>query len=170
MVDDNGVARLGGLGSAFSLSLPGSCQSDVGLVRPPRDAAPELITPHAFGFVHVRITKATDMFDFGMLAQEVGRSLLYLLLSGHSFILLDLGFRRKASARQKGKGSNTLLGVPQRHTIAAHSPRGVESRVENDPAVRGWGPIQEDSCRGCRCNPRGGIHSSWTPPSAYACT
>lgn len=88
MVDDNGVARLGGLGSAFALSLPSSYQSDLGPVRPPRDAAPELITPHAFGLVHVRITKATDMFDFGTLTQEVDRSLLYLLLSGHSSIYI----------------------------------------------------------------------------------
>ena len=84
LVDDNGVARLGGLGSAFTLSLPASCHSDVGPERPLRDTAPELITPQAFGLVHVRITKATDMFDFGMLAHEVGRSLLYHLLLGYS--------------------------------------------------------------------------------------
>jgi len=69
-VDGNGVARLGGLGSAFSLSLPASW-SDAGAERLFCGIAPELINPQAFGLVHARTTKVTDMFAFGMLAWEV---------------------------------------------------------------------------------------------------
>jgi len=70
LVDSNGVARLGGLGSAFSLSLPASW-SDADAERLFCGIAPELINPQAFGLVHARTTKATDMFAFGMLAWEV---------------------------------------------------------------------------------------------------
>lgn len=70
LVDSNGVARLGGLGSAFALSLPASW-SDIGAERLFCGIAPELINPHTFGLVHARTTKATDMFAFGMLAWEV---------------------------------------------------------------------------------------------------
>ena len=70
LVDDDGVARLGGLGSAFSPSLPASW-SDMGTKRFFYGIAPELVNPHAFGLVHARATKATDMFAFGMLAWEV---------------------------------------------------------------------------------------------------
>lgn len=72
LVDDNGIARLGGLGSAFALSLPASW-SDVDSEKLFCGFAPELISPDAFGFVHARTTKATDMFAFGMLAWEVSR-------------------------------------------------------------------------------------------------
>ena len=72
LVDSNGVARIGGLGSAFALSLPASW-SDVATGRLFCGIAPELINPHTFGLVHARITKATDMFAFGMLAWEVSR-------------------------------------------------------------------------------------------------
>jgi hypothetical protein len=70
LVDSNHVARLGGFGSAFSLSLPASW-SDVESERLFGGIAPELIDPRAFGFVEARNTKATDMFSFGMLAWEV---------------------------------------------------------------------------------------------------
>jgi serine/threonine protein kinase len=70
LVDDNGVSRLGGLGSALSLSLPASW-SDVEPGRLHYEIAPELIHPDAFGFVHARPTEATDIFGFGMLALEV---------------------------------------------------------------------------------------------------
>lgn len=70
LVDNNGVSRVGGLGSAFSLSLPASW-SDVESDRLFYGIAPEIIYPDAFGFVHARPTKATDMFGFGMLAWEV---------------------------------------------------------------------------------------------------
>jgi len=72
LVDSNGAARLGGLGSAFSLSLPASW-SDADAERLFCGIAPELINPQAFGLVHARTTKATDMFAFGMLAWEVSR-------------------------------------------------------------------------------------------------
>ena len=72
LVDRNGVARLGGLGSAFSLSLPASW-SEVAAARLFCGIAPELVSPHTFGLVHARTTKATDMFAFGMLAWEVSR-------------------------------------------------------------------------------------------------
>ncbi|KAF9793040.1 kinase-like domain-containing protein [Thelephora terrestris] len=70
LVDGDNVARLGGLGSAFALSLPASW-SDVESQRLFCGFAPELIDPDAFGLVHARATKATDMFAFGMLAWEV---------------------------------------------------------------------------------------------------
>ena len=72
LVDSNGVARLGGLGSAFALSLPASW-SEVAAGRLFCGIAPELINPHTFGLVHARTTKATDMFAFGMLTWEVSR-------------------------------------------------------------------------------------------------
>lgn len=75
LVDGDGVPRLGGLGSAFTLSLPASW-SDVEAERLPRGIAPELINPQAFGLMHARTTKATDMFAFGMLAWEVNRSFM----------------------------------------------------------------------------------------------
>jgi len=75
MVDSSGVARLGGLGSAFSLSLPASW-SDIVAGQMFCGIAPELINPHAFGLVRARNTKATDVFAFGMLAWEVSRTLL----------------------------------------------------------------------------------------------
>ena len=84
LVDRDGVARLGGLGAAFSLSLPNS-RPDVGSERLFCGVAPELIDPSAFGFVHSRATKATDMFAFAMLAWEVGRifsCLKFNLLTG----------------------------------------------------------------------------------------
>jgi len=74
LVDSNGVARLGGLGSAFALSLPAS-RSDVDDGRLFCGIAPELINPHTFGLVHARTTKDTDMFAFSMLAWEVSRIL-----------------------------------------------------------------------------------------------
>ncbi|KAF9654070.1 kinase-like protein [Thelephora ganbajun] len=70
LVDKDGVARLGGLGSAFTLSLPASW-ADVDAERLFCGIAPELINPQAFGLVHARTTKATDVFAFGMLAWEV---------------------------------------------------------------------------------------------------
>ena len=72
LVDDNGVARLGGFGSAFSLSLPVSW-SDVDPGRLFCGIAPELITPGTFGLVYARTTKATDIFAFAMLVWEVSR-------------------------------------------------------------------------------------------------
>ena len=80
MVDDDGVARLGGLGSAFSLSLPASW-SDIGTKKFFYGIAPELVNPNAFGLVSARATKATDMFAFGMLAWEVSQALACLLIS-----------------------------------------------------------------------------------------
>jgi serine/threonine protein kinase len=79
LIDGNGVARLGGLGAAFPPSLPDSW-SDVGSGRLFCGIAPELIDLPAFGFVHSRATKATDMFSFGMLAWEVGQIFLCLKL------------------------------------------------------------------------------------------
>ena len=70
LVGSDGIACLGGLGSAFSLTLPASW-SDTAAERLFCGLAPELINPHTFGFVHARATKATDMFAFGMLAWEV---------------------------------------------------------------------------------------------------
>ena len=72
LVDDEGVTRLGGFGSAFALSLPASW-CDVDAERLFRGIAPELIDPQAFGLVHARTTKASDMFTFGMLAWEVNK-------------------------------------------------------------------------------------------------
>ena len=43
--------------------------------------APELVNPNAFGLVHARATKATDMFAFGMLAWEVSWAPVCLLIS-----------------------------------------------------------------------------------------
>lgn len=83
LVDNDGVACLGGLGSAFSLSLPASW-SDVDTERLFCGIAPELINPDAFGFAHARTTKATDMFAFGMLAWEVSRTFVCLPISGCS--------------------------------------------------------------------------------------
>ena len=80
MVDDDGVARLGGLGSAFSLSLPASW-GDLGTKKFFYGIAPELVNPKAFGLVSARATKATDMFAFGMLAWEVSRAFACLLNS-----------------------------------------------------------------------------------------
>jgi len=70
LVDNDGEARLGGMGSAFSLTLPPSW-SDMDTKSFFYGIAPELINPRAFGLVHARATKATDMFAFGMLAWEV---------------------------------------------------------------------------------------------------
>ncbi|KAF9793044.1 kinase-like domain-containing protein [Thelephora terrestris] len=71
LVDTNDVARLGGLGSSFAVSLPASWSDVESDSRLFSGIAPELIDPHAFGFADARATKATDMFAFGMLAWEV---------------------------------------------------------------------------------------------------
>jgi len=83
LVDDDGVARLGGLGSVFPLSFPASW-SDVGAEKLFCGTAPELINPGAFGLVQARTTKATDMFAFGLLAWEVSRILVRLSISKYS--------------------------------------------------------------------------------------
>jgi hypothetical protein len=88
LVDGDNVARLGGLGSAFALSLPASW-SDVESQRLFCGFAPELIDPDAFGLVHTRATKATDMFAFGMLAWEV--STIFLLLPSSDLLVLVSG-------------------------------------------------------------------------------
>jgi len=85
LVDNDGVARLGGLGHASSLSVPASW-SDVGTGGLFCGVAPELLDPQAFGLVHARTTKATDMFAFGMLAWEVGRVFVCLSISRYSSI------------------------------------------------------------------------------------
>ena len=89
LVDSNDVARLGGLGSAFGLSLPVSW-SDVESEKLFCGIAPELIDPRAFGFVHARTTKATDMFAFGMLAWEVRFISFYSPVSRNSFAYVSL--------------------------------------------------------------------------------
>lgn len=70
LVDKDGVVRLGGLGSAFSLSLPADW-SDIETGGFFCGTAPELVKPDAFGLVHARATKEADMFAFGMFAWEV---------------------------------------------------------------------------------------------------
>lgn len=80
LVDKDGVARLGGLGSAFSLSLPISW-SDIETGSPFCGTAPELVKPDAFGLVHARATKATDMFGFAMFAWEVSSTFVRLPIS-----------------------------------------------------------------------------------------
>jgi len=83
LVDNDGIARLGGLGSAFSLSLPASW-SDAEAERSFCGIAPELFDPQASGLVHARTAKATDVYAFGMLAWEVGRIFMRLSISGYS--------------------------------------------------------------------------------------
>jgi len=72
MVDNDGVVRLGGLGSAFSLFLPVS-RSDVDAERPFCGIGPELDNPQVSGLVDAHTTKASDVFAFGVLAWEVSR-------------------------------------------------------------------------------------------------
>lgn len=118
LVDNDGVSRLGGLGSAFSLSLPASW-SDVESERLFCGIAPELIDPHAFGFVHARPTKATDMFGFGMLAWEVSCvSSAFGSLDVHPLVFAS-GSRRRASVRQKRGGRSTPLGISEQTAVAA---------------------------------------------------
>ena len=97
LVDNDCVARLGGLGSAFSLSLPTSWFAPTA-ERLFCGIAPELIHPHAFGFVHARTTKATDVFAFGMLAWEVSQFFACPSVSRYSLV---------------GAGSSSLPGDPR---------------------------------------------------------
>jgi hypothetical protein len=71
LVDSNDVARLGGLGSSFAVSLPASWSDVESDSRFFSGIAPELIDPHAFGFADARAAKAKVMFAFCMLAWEV---------------------------------------------------------------------------------------------------
>jgi len=72
MVDNDGVVRLGGLGSAFSLFLPVN-RSDVDAERPFCRASPGPDNLQVSGLADVHTIKASDMFAFGMLAWEVSR-------------------------------------------------------------------------------------------------
>ena len=149
LVDSDGVSRLGGLGSAFSLSLPASW-SDVESETLFCGIAPELIDPHAFGFVHARPTKATDMFGFGMLAWEVSRILSVSKSLGVHPLVFTLGSHRKAPVRKKRGGCSNPLSLPERTTIAACPSGGVGPRVEHDSEVLERRPFQQDDrCGGC---------------------
>ena len=74
LIDSDGIARLGGLGSAFAISRPFHW-SDLDTEGPFRgivvELVDELIDPRTAGHVHPRTTKATDVFAVGSLAREV---------------------------------------------------------------------------------------------------
>ena len=74
MVDLDGTPLITGFGSSLVISRPDlwSGRDAVGFFR---GSAPELIRPHkAEGSPTVQITKASDMYAFGMLTWQVGNS------------------------------------------------------------------------------------------------
>jgi len=68
-VGPDGTPRITGFGSSLMISRP-----DLWPERfdPHRGSAPELVCPHKSGKHAARITKASDMYAFGMLTWEVG--------------------------------------------------------------------------------------------------
>ena len=109
LVDKDGVARLGGLGSALISSLPASW-SDVTSERWFSGIAPELVSPSAFGLTRPRITKATDMFAFGMLVWEVSGSSVFRSRDIHTLVPVP-DPRWKAPVCRKDWGCGDLLSV-----------------------------------------------------------
>ena len=70
-MDNDGHARIGGLGTAFVISATPTADADASFYG----AAPELIDPRRWGFTGARATTATDVFAFAVLAWEVGMKL-----------------------------------------------------------------------------------------------
>ena len=109
MVDDDGVACLGGLGSALVPSLAFLVPSfpadwpDVASEKWFPGTAPELVDPGAFGLTQAHTTKTTDIFAFGMLAWEVSQ------------FSACLPILRYLTA---GAGSRSLLGSPRSQKIS----------------------------------------------------
>ena len=74
-IDDKGTARIAGFASATITIRPDiplgdvdeSVESNVS-----RWCSPEILHPGGFGSAKARITKASDMYAFGILAYEVG--------------------------------------------------------------------------------------------------
>lgn len=90
LVDNNGIAYLGGLGSISLPSFPAG-RPDIRAGSLFCGSAPEIINPRAFGLAYAQNTKATDMFAFGILAWEVNRVLCLVLLM-YSSTDVDLRF------------------------------------------------------------------------------
>jgi len=70
LVNAGGHIRIAGLGSA---SIPPTSPW-VDVDRSFHGAAPELIDPQRFGFVGAEVTKASDIYAFGVIAWEVSRT------------------------------------------------------------------------------------------------
>ena len=70
LVDAGGHVRIAGLGAA---SIP-SVVSEVEVDWSFYGAAPELIDPQRFGLVGAEITKASDIYAFGIIAWQVSRA------------------------------------------------------------------------------------------------
>lgn len=88
-IDDHGTARIAGFATATIILQPdialedidGSVESNVS-----RWCSPEILHPGGFGLTKARVTKASDIYAFGMLAYEVGPTFpdgTLMLLSRH---------------------------------------------------------------------------------------
>ena len=86
LVDPDGTPRIADFGSSFVLSCPDSW-SENDAVGFHRGSAPELVRPRKPGAPAARITKATDIYAFGMLAWEVG-TVLYRNLRSDPLIVV----------------------------------------------------------------------------------
>ena len=84
LISPNGTPCITGFGSSFILSRPDlwSDADDVGFHR---GTAPELMGPLERGKPATRITKASDMYAFGMLTLEVGIFLHHNLRSQSAY-------------------------------------------------------------------------------------
>ena len=114
-VDHDGTPRIAGFGSSFMLSCQDSW-SESGAVGFHRGSAPELVRPRKPGKPANRITKASDMYAFGMLTWEVG-------------IVLHRNLRSRSAHRNTCRISD-LLGTGSVHWRSRCHSRssGVEGR------------------------------------------
>lgn len=69
LVDSEDTPRIGGLGSVFVETSSLFWSEDP--YQFTRCSAPELVNPEAFGLCKAQVTKASDIFAFGMLAYQV---------------------------------------------------------------------------------------------------
>lgn len=73
-IDDQGTARIAGFASATIILQPNITLEDIDESvesNVSRWCSPEILHPGGFGLTKARITKAGDMYAFGMLAYEV---------------------------------------------------------------------------------------------------
>ena len=74
-IDERGSARIAGFAFATIALESGFTLEDVDEAVEPnasRWCSPEILHPDSFGLTRARLTKASDVYAFGMLAYEVG--------------------------------------------------------------------------------------------------
>ena len=124
LVGPNGTPCITGFGSSFILSRPDlwSDADDVGFHR---GIAPELMRPLERGKPATRITKASDMYAFGMLTWEVG--IFSITISDRNQLIvalhLILDLFGKRSIFHRSRCLRRLPSVERRSAVATRPSR-----------------------------------------------